>query len=149
MHAIIKTFINAFTLADQRNWDKIYVAVDVHGTICPPTWNKDLLDLSYYSIAKYVLQIMTKRSDIELILYTSSHPEEIEKYLAFFENDGIKFNYVNENPEVKTSNGYGNYDKKFYFNVLLDDRAGFDPYNDWVEIQQFLKNYPIVIKHYN
>ena len=43
----------------------------------------------------------------------------------------IKFDYLNENPECLTESHQGDYSKKFYFNLLLDDRAGFDYTTDW------------------
>ena len=49
-----------------------------------------------------------------------------------FEENGIHFDYVNENPEIATNlEGYGNYDKKPYMNVLFEDKAGFDGDTDW------------------
>ena len=41
-----------------------------------------------------------------------------------------------ENPEIE-SNRYANFTKKFYYDILLDDKAGFEP-NDWFEIYNFL-----------
>ena len=32
------------------------------------------------------------------------------------------------------------FDDKFYFSVLLDDKAGFDPDTDWKLIYDYLKN---------
>jgi len=33
----------------------------------------------------------------------------------------------------------GYYDKKPYFNVLLDDKAGFDPATEWPAILKWIK----------
>ena len=30
------------------------------------------------------------------------------------------------------------FEKKFYFNILLDDKAGFDPETDWSVIKEYL-----------
>jgi len=82
----------------------------------------------YYPEAKELLQELTARPDVCLILYTCSHPPEIEFYLKNFAAHNIKFDYINENPEVKTGVGeFGCYDKKPYFNILFDDKAGFLP----------------------
>ena len=74
-----------------------------------------------------------------MFLYTCSHPHEIEEYLALFKKFDIDFKYVNENPEVKTEKeGYGNYDKKPYMNVLFEDKAGFNPETEWQEVYDLL-----------
>lgn len=76
-----------------------------------------------------------------LILYASSHPNEIEKYISDLKAHNIIFNYVNENPEIDNTKGsFGHYDKKPYFNVLFDDKAGFDPINDWEFLYNYFKN---------
>jgi len=70
-------------------------------------------------------------------LYTCSHPGEIEKYLAYFESHGIKFTHVNKNPETPNT-AFGFFEHKFYFNFLLDDKAGFDATEDWATIHDAL-----------
>jgi len=46
---------------------------------------------------------------------------------------------VNENPEVLNLK-YGCYDKKPYFNVVFEDKAGFDPMTDWLLVKGLLEN---------
>jgi hypothetical protein len=78
---------------------------------------------------------------VEMIIYTCSHPHEIEQYIEFFEKNNIRFKYVNENPEVKTqTNGYGCYDKKPYMNVLFEDKAGFDAETEWEPVLALMKS---------
>ena len=75
-----------------------------------------------------------------MILFTSSYPDEIEKYIETFTDDGIRFKYVNENPEISDTTGcFGYYYKKPYFNVLFDDKAGFFPLTDWKPIYRYFK----------
>ena len=88
------------------------------------------------------MKYLSKRSDICLILNTCSHPHEIEKYLEFFKARDIHFKYVNENPEVP-NNALGCYDDKFYFNILLEDKAGFIE-SDWYVIYTFFKQTDIL-----
>jgi hypothetical protein len=76
------------------------------------------------------LKYLSDRPDITLILWTSSWPKEIEFYTKLFQEYGIKFKYVNSNPEV-VSRSYGCYDSKFYFALLIDDKAGFNAETDW------------------
>ena len=66
-------------------------------------------------------------------MYTCSHPEEIVQYQQFFKSHDIHFDYVNSNPEV-VNGGFGFYDDKPYFNVLFEDKAGFDAEEDWIEV---------------
>jgi hypothetical protein len=138
---IIKAIQKAFAQARQKGWDKTFWAFDVHETIVKPNWSETTLPTEFYPLAKEALQVISKRKDITCILFTCSHPSEIEKYLAYFESHHIQFSYVNENPEV-INKKYGNYSKKPYFNVLFEDKAGFDPYTDWDLVLQELKKYP-------
>ena len=85
--------------------------------------------------------MLSVRKDIVLGLYTCSHPEQIEKYIAFFKENGIYFKHTNKNPDAKDTK-YGNFQDKPYMNVLWDDKAGFDPENDWKLLRKLLKKYP-------
>ena len=87
------------------------------------------------------MQILSNRPDTVLILFTSSYPEEIEIYNDFFIKNGINFKYINENLEISSAKGsFGFYEKKMYFNVLFDDKSGFNPYSDFKPIYNYLKN---------
>ena len=132
---------NAFEKAKQRNWNRTYWAIDIHETMIKPNWSETTTPTEFYPRAKETLQYISKRKDIVTILYTCSHPHEIEKYLQLLSDNGIDFDHVNKNPEVKNEK-YGFYDKKPYFNVLLEDKAGFDPYQDWDEVYNSLKEQP-------
>lgn len=137
--SILKSFNNAYKSAQKKKWDKIYVAVDIHDTIVYGNYNADELPTQYIADAKEVLQYISQREDIVLMLYTCSHPHEIEKYFEFFKKDGINFKYANENPDVP-NNALGCYDKKPYFNVLLEDKGAFDAETDWTIIYEYIKN---------
>lgn len=130
-----------FKHATKHKWYHTYWFIDLHGVISKPDYRKISKEINYYPYTKETLQyISEKRPDIVLILFTSSHPDEIEVYMDILKKDGIHFKYVNENPEINDSNGsFGCYDKKPYYNVLLDDKAGFDPNSDWKEILNYLK----------
>lgn len=132
----------SFESAKKKGWEYTYWAVDIHDTAIVPNYKAGDIPTTFYPLAKGVLQDLTVRKDVKLILYTCSHPWEIEKYIEFFEQNGIHFDFINENPEVTTDvGGYGNYDKKMYFNVLLEDKASFDPLVDWKLIKDFLEEY--------
>lgn len=124
-------FDNAFNDAIRKGYDCIYIFVDIHGTVVKPNYSRDELPREFYPRAKEALQMLSSRADCKLIMYTCSHPDDLVKYHNYFSLHGIKFDYINENPEVVTGNGYGNYEYKPFYNVLLDDRAFFDPESDW------------------
>jgi hypothetical protein len=136
---ILSAIHNAFKKAKERGWDNSYFAIDIHDTIVEANYKVNDIPTTFYPFAKEVLQLLTQREDVKLILFTCSHPHEIDLYIKFFNENGIQFDYINENPDVQTDlNGYGNYDKKFYFNVLMDDKAGFNPLLEWEAIYWYL-----------
>lgn len=130
----------------KRQWNKVYWFVDIHETILKPNWDADNVPHEWYPHAKEVLQIISKRKDICLILYTCSYENEIMDYLKFFMDNDIHFHYVNRNPEAENTR-YGRFEEKPYMNVLLDDKAGFEAevdeqdINDWYRIEEILTNY--------
>jgi len=122
-----------------RNWEIGYWAFDIHGTILKPNYELGNIPSQFYPMAKETLQLISKFKDITMLLYTCSHPHEIEEYLKLFKENDINFTWVNENKDVTTNiYGYGNYDKKPYMNVLFEDKAGFDADNDWQEIYSLM-----------
>jgi len=136
---ISKMFNHSFS----KEWFITYWAIDLHGTIIRPTYCGT--DVEYYPYAKEVLQILTKRPDIKMILWTSSYPHEIEEYCSKLAKDGIIFDTINENPGISSKNGnFGHYEKKFYYNVMIDDKAGFDAETEWKFIYEYLQACEIV-----
>lgn len=135
--SIIRAFDKAFEKKEKRNWDKIYVFIDIHETILYPTYVNGGRK-EFYPYAKETLIEMTKWDDISLGLYTCSHPQEIREYIEFFQSFGIFFEHINKN-ETEKSNVYGNFDTKPYFNVLIEDKAGFDGEYDWCGVYKYLK----------
>lgn len=137
-----------FAHSKNKHWYETYWAFDIHGTIIKSDYRKGTKrDLSqtpsvkYYPFAKESLQLLSKRKDIVMILFTSSYPEEIEYYNNIFKKDSILFKYINENPEISESKGaFGYYQKKLYFNVFFDDKSGFNPKKDWQPIYNYIKN---------
>jgi hypothetical protein len=134
----------AYNSAIIKGWDKIYIAVDIHDTIVHGNYVADVLPTEFLVGAKQTLQYLSKRADVCLILYTCSHPYEIVKYQQFFSKHGINFQYANCNPEVP-NNALGCYTDKLYFNLLLDDKAGFIE-ADWLIIFNFFKSKQLLVK---
>lgn len=134
---ITRAITNALRDKEKKNWQRMYWAVDIHGTMIVPNYTGGVLPSEFYPHAKEVMQRISKREDIVLILFTCSHPHEVEKYMDFFQSNGIHFKYANRNPEAENT-AYGCYEHKPYFNVLFEDKCGFDPATDWLHISNLL-----------
>jgi hypothetical protein len=134
---ITRAIENCLRNAKERGWEKTYWAFDIHGTILKPNYKRGAISREFYPHAIEVMQLLTKRKDIVKILYTCSYPHEIEQYIEYFAKHEIHFDHINKNPEV-ADGGYGYYNDKFYFNVLMDDKAGFDGETDWIEIKKLI-----------
>lgn len=137
---IAKAFEAAFRRKREKGWDKIYVVVDIHDTILRACYENEET-YSYLPYAREALQLLSVRDDICLILWSGCYPERLEEYRSRLAEDGIHFDYVNENPEVGNSS-FQNFDKKLYFNVGIDDKFGFDPETDWVRVIEALSFVP-------
>ena len=137
---IVKAFDSAFVRAKAKNWDYIYILVDVHGTIFTPSYlNEEKYE--FYPYAKEALQLLSKDSNIKLILWTSSTSFAIIDYKVEFDKYGIHFDYVNENPEVTRQPKDPislDLSSKYYFNIGIDDKFGFEPETDWELIYNYL-----------
>lgn len=120
----------------EKKWDCIYFAVDAHGTFIKSTYKQDK-EFAYYPGAEETLKLISQRDDIKLILWTCSHPAYIESLFEDCVGRHIYFDYINENPEVET-NELSNFEQKFYFDVVLDDKGGFDPETDWLKLYKLL-----------
>lgn len=129
---------SAFEVMKQRNFEFVYVSIDIHGTILKPDYGRIAID--YYPHAKETLQNLSKQPNLKLILFTCSYEHEIKTYLEFFEKDGIRFDYVNKNPEAENTRG-GYFNDKHYTNIMLEDKAGFIGVWDWVIVDLLFKRY--------
>jgi len=125
-HAIIKAFQEKY----QRGWDTLYFAVDLHGTIIERYTGENT---NSYDGAEEVLKKLSYMPDVVLILFTSTSIESLQPFYKWCSDRDINFKYLNENPEC-SGGKIGDFSKKFYYNVLLDDRAGFNPHTDWHDL---------------
>ena len=134
--SIEKSFDNAFKRMKDRNWEKIYVLVDIHDTIFEACYhNKE--EYKWFPYAKECLDIMSHSNNICLILWTSTYPMQMVNYLNYFKDNGISFDMVNSNSETK-NNELSCFDEKTYFNVGIDDKFGFDAETDWEVVYNYL-----------
>lgn len=132
--AIDKRFVlNTFDKMAARNWTTLYWAIDLHGTCIESNYSTTEISKEFLPCALPTLKRLSAREDCVLIMFTCSHPHEIEQYLQLFKQHDIHFKYVNENPEVPDT-ALGNFTDKFYTNFYLDDKAGFNPNTDWMQI---------------
>jgi hypothetical protein len=138
MKTISQMFDSAFATKESRDWEKIYVLVDIHQTILFPTWSEERSEV-YYPMAKECLQLLSQRNDVCLIQWSSSSQLNNAKYHHSFHTEGIDFNYINYNPEVKSTE-YADFDSKPYMNIIIDDKGGFEPEVDWLELHEYLIN---------
>ena len=160
MKTITKIFEAAIKKNEEKGYKNLYVAIDVHGTIFKPTKQTHLIhadggdkphevvcsygvtpEFQFYWFAKECLTKLSAMPNVKLILWTSAiYQNEIVKKLNSF---GIKIYAVNHNPDFahncSTQEIYADFSTKFYFDILLDDKAGFDPQNDWEELYRFLE----------
>ena len=135
--SIIKAIDNAYLKMNLRNWDTIYWAVDLHGVCLKSNYKNNRYEWINEQ-AKEALQLISRLPESNIILWSSVHHFEITQISVFFAKNNIQVagfnqNLYEENTEVSC------FDEKFYFSVLLDDKAGFDPDTDWQLIIDNLK----------
>lgn len=127
-----------FGLKKERGWKTIYVLLDVHGTIIESSYHSgDNLQFIVPEIED-VLKWMSKREDFKIIIWTSSYPVEISRICNWLKEKRIQVDSVNSNPFERDTD-YASFKSKPYFNILIDDKSGFDPNIDWLLIGRELE----------
>lgn len=135
--SLVKSFWSAWDRCKEKKWDHIYILVDVHGVLMEPDYTKPSTRI--YAECIEPLRMMSDSNKYKLILWTCSRKEDIEKYRKTFEALDIHFDWVNENPDVQHIDSLGDYSAKLYANLILDDKAGFDPQEDWYILNRVLQ----------
>lgn len=129
---------HAFARNKARGWPTTYFAIDIHDTIFKGMYKLNNPGKEFYPWAKEVLLNLTNNPGVSLILYTSSHPgpaRDVEKWLM---DHGIRILDINHNPDHRNTE-LCDFSKKFHFDVLLDDKAGFEGWRDWFLIMKELQ----------
>jgi hypothetical protein len=134
--SIEKSFDGAFKRMKDRNWEKIYVLVDIHDTVFEACYHEKE-EHKWYPFAKEALEIMSHAKQISLILWTSTYENVINDYVEYFKTNGIRFDYINRNTETENTS-LSCFDEKTYFNVGIDDKFGFEAETDWEIIYNYL-----------
>lgn len=133
---IEKSFDAAFKRMKDRNWEKIYVLVDIHDTVFEACYHEKE-EHKWYPFAKEALEIMSHVQQISLILWTSTYENVINDYVKYFKANGIEFDFINRNIETENTS-LSCFDDKTYFNVGIDDKFGFEAETDWEIIYNYL-----------
>lgn len=123
-----------------RNWDSIYVLVDVHGVMMEPNY-KGISTIIYPQCLE-PLRMLSKDKHVKLIMWTCSNADHLDLYWQMFRDQDVVFDYINKNPEVAFKDSIGDYSVKLYANVIMDDKAGFEPESDWAELLEYLQQLP-------
>jgi len=130
--------VTAYQKFKVRKYEFIYWSIDLHSTIITGTYDLNNEGSEFYPWGIEVLQNLTKNPKMKLILWTSSHYQPIQDFLRRVDPYSIYFDYINENPEcIETK--LCDFNEKFFFDILIDDKAGFDPSKDWGFIRDTLK----------
>jgi hypothetical protein len=134
---IIKAIDRAYRVMKERNWDTIYWAIDLHGVCFKSTYETSTYEWINDNVVPSLLEI-TSHPENKIILWSGVHDFEKPEIIKFFELEGIHVDFFNCNP-LEDNTLSGNFAEKFYFNILLDDKAGFDPDIDWDIIRNYWK----------
>lgn len=135
-HAIERAFRKKIQ-GGWHKWPNMYWAIDLHDVIIPGTYTKNNDNREFYPHAKEVLKWLSNRKDMRIILFTSSHEDSITDIDSWLLKNHIAFDYFNSNPEC-ANNALCDFSKKFYFDILLEDKAGFDGMEDWLVVKNTL-----------
>lgn len=140
---IFKAIGKQYQKAVERGWDKMYWAIDLHETLTPPTYVMEdaKQGIAMYPGAADMLNDIMSLEKNRIILWSSqTNQQMIDHKRALFPIEQWSRVHLNRNPE-EGSTDYAYFGDKFYFNVLLDDKAGFDPEIDIYAVRYAIAYY--------
>lgn len=134
MSSLQKGVSRAYNVAMERGHEMIFWCIDLHGTVLESNYSSD--SFSFLNEAETVpaLKAISALPETRIILWSGISDEDRDKVVALFNANDIRVDWVNENPAVPSS-GTGHFDKKFYFSILVDDKAGFN-FHDWPRVAE-------------
>lgn len=135
--SILNAVIRAYNVAAERDWNVVYWCVDLHGTVLEANYSSAEFKFIDDKVVA-ALQKIRALPETRLILWSAVTKEDEIKIREMFEANGIHVDYVNENPEIANTKT-GNFEDKFYFSVLVDDKAGFVP-SMWTSVARQAEN---------
>ena len=133
MTAIEYSLNQAFKKKEERGWEKwpqLYFAIDIHGTIIKPSYDVNEEVYDFYDGAIEALKMLSRNDKCCIILWSCSTKDYLGRFVEELNRQGIHVDYVNSNPECVSENSL-DVSGKFYFDVCLEDKAGFNPDIDW------------------
>jgi hypothetical protein len=133
---ITRAITRAYNIMSERNWDTIYYCVDLHDTVFISKY--DGIPNEFMPGAKEALQYISSLPESRIILWSSVKEDDKQAYIDVLTENDIKVHYFNSNPEVGDTE-VGGFSEKFYFSVLIDDKAGFKADPDWGFIVKEIK----------
>lgn len=128
----------AYKKAHKRGFPNVYWAVDLHDTCLTATYAANE-PASYEWINPHVKDALLRLAalpETHIILWSSVHESEKAPYLKFFEDAGIRIAGFNSNPH-ETGSETCCVTEKFYFSILIDDKAGFH-HMEWMYIPDWV-----------
>ena len=136
---IIKAIQIAMKKKEERKHQYLYWCIDIHGVLLSNTYTIDNKGAKYLSISTTCMREISEDPSNKIILWSSSHNSSIINVKNDLLGLGVRVDFINCNPDCPSTN-ICNFDEKFYFDILLDDKAGFEPQVDWCPIYHFLRN---------
>jgi len=132
----------ATTKAEKRTPAKMHIAIEIANVLFE---NDDYSKIFPHAVE--TLQYLTMSPSLNVYAFTyvktttahDIHDKVLKKL-------GIKFSYINENPEISDPNLSL---RKLYYDVLIDSAAGFNPKNDWYWIDKLLRISNVLIDEKN
>lgn len=134
---IYKVIENSFKRAKEKNWEYVVFLIDIHDTIFKSTYS-NIENFEYLGKAKEALQLMSKRPDIKIILWSSTFNKS--KYILQLYKDNIIIDAFNRNINGIENTEIACFDEKPFFAVGIDNAFGFDAEYDWNEVIKALNN---------
>lgn len=131
-----KAIARAYQVMHERGYDTIYWAIDLHGVCMKSNYTTGSHEFINQS-AIDVLKMISDRPESKIILWSSVHDSQKHAILELFAANGITVHGFNNNPYERNTET-GCFDEKFYFSILLDDKAGFDLAYDWSNVRTAL-----------
>lgn len=128
----------AFKRMKERSYPKLYWAIDLHDVIIEGKFSKWNEGRAFYPDAHEVLKFLSDHNQMVIILYSASQRDSLDDIIKWLLEHGIKVDYVNDNPDMPTGH-LCDFSKKFAFDILLEDKAGFVGETDWTIIKDKLK----------
>ena len=130
--SISTAITRAYEVMHLRNWDTIYWAVDLHGVCMKSNYEEGVHEFISQD-AVDTLRLISSLPESKIILWSSAYDDQKPAIIEAFAREKIEIFDFNQNLEAADTKT-GCFQEKFYFSILLDDKAGFEPETDWAVV---------------